>query len=291
MKRSIYTNFPKSSAEYVIADAKWRRSRGDRPSMPYKGIKNPQKALALAEIMINDKSFKDLVVTKISKDSMMRSDGWSFWIDDEWPIKPKVGDITRFYGKGCSVRGLDINGVSCFYQSEEQQRACHLKQLAKWEYEEKADFKKNKTSFDQRYQNLPKVFQQRISRFRANNPDFRWQYESYELFCCEQAMVIVKAVRKRLKNAASKKNLTASEFNKIRPDTRKLILNKLYNLPYQKQLEAISGLDDGHSGNSFGCSMVLAELYLYYPSYVVKLHGALSSLVGSQKYGDIPNAA
>ena len=37
------------SAQYVVAHAAWRKSRGKRPAMGYKGILNPAKALAKAE--------------------------------------------------------------------------------------------------------------------------------------------------------------------------------------------------------------------------------------------------
>lgn len=293
MKRSSYENLPTSSAEYVIADAKWHQSRGGRPVMSYRGIINPKKALNLAFLSINDNQFKDVIVAKVDSSSFTTNDRWSFFIQEEWPIRPKVGDVVRFYGKGIgySVRGVDINGISCFYKTEKQERIYHVKQLAKSEVKEKADFEKNRTSLDQKYNNLPKVFRQRIDKFRNNNPDFRWKYESYEMFCCEQTLIIVKAVNKRLKAAASKKNLTVGEFNKLRPDTKKLILNKLNNMPYEKQLEAISGFDNGHSGNTFSCSMVLAKLYLCHPNYVVKFHGSLSPLVGSLEYGDISKVA
>lgn len=40
------------------------------------------------------------------------------------------------------------------------------------------------------YENLPDAFKKRIDRFRANNPDFRFEFESYELFCCMEAVKI-----------------------------------------------------------------------------------------------------
>jgi len=38
----------RQDAEYVVSHAKWQRSRGRNPSEPYRGEKNPRKALALA---------------------------------------------------------------------------------------------------------------------------------------------------------------------------------------------------------------------------------------------------
>lgn len=39
-----------NGADLVVAHAKWRKSRGKQPSMPYHGIGDPRKALALAKI-------------------------------------------------------------------------------------------------------------------------------------------------------------------------------------------------------------------------------------------------
>lgn len=47
-KRSWQELVPGSFAQ-VIAHAAWRRSRGKEPSMSYRGIRNPRKALAAAE--------------------------------------------------------------------------------------------------------------------------------------------------------------------------------------------------------------------------------------------------
>jgi len=289
MKRSDFAMFPSWSAEYVVAHAKWRQSRGKRPSTVYRGIRNPIKALALATAMSQDKEFKDVVIVEVNEDSFTKVDGWIFGIQKEWNIKPKVGDIARFYGRGIGyiVRGLDINGRQCYYRTKEQQNAKDAKSNADWIAEQKASFEKNKIKLDEKYQKLFKVFQQRIDRFRANNPDFRWKYESYEIFCCEQAMIIVKAVEERLKRAALKKCLNTRRFIKFLPNIKLLILNKLNNLPYEKQKQAIPEISDDHSGNTFGCSMTLAALYLSdCPHNIVRLHGALSPLVGSEEYGD-----
>ena len=50
MKKEILKRFDPQSPEYVIAHAVYKqgRGRGRRPSLSYKGEKNPQKALLLA---------------------------------------------------------------------------------------------------------------------------------------------------------------------------------------------------------------------------------------------------
>lgn len=49
MNSSHLNNLTPGSAEFVVAHARLRRSRGRRPSMSYLGQRNPREALALAE--------------------------------------------------------------------------------------------------------------------------------------------------------------------------------------------------------------------------------------------------
>ena len=100
---------------------------------------------------------------------------------------------------------------------------------------------------------------------RRNNPDFRWKYESYEMMCCTQAV------------------LMADKF----PNQE--LLKEFKDLNYKKQKRMLPGLDEGHSGNSFGCACFLAKLYVNkrYDD-IIKMHGALAALVGSKEYGCVP---
>lgn len=54
-------------------------------------------------------------------------------------------------------------------------------------------------------------------------------------------------------------------------------------LSYEEQREVVPNLNDGHSGNTFGCACALAFAYLDCPENVPKMHGALSPLVGSDE--------
>jgi len=294
MKKSVFVMLSYCwSAEYVIAHAIWQKSRGRMPSMPYRGVRNPKKALALAKIMIKDTQFNDVVIRKADKGSITREDGLSFCIQDEWEVNPKPGDIARFYGRGFGsiVRGLDINGVQCFYRTEEQQNAENARQRAAYEAKQKANFEKNKASLDEKYQNLPKVFQMRIDKFRKNNPDFRWKYESYEMFCCEQAFVIATTISKRLLDETKTKWLSVKEAKKIIYKRAPTAIQNFYEMPWENQRETVPDIADGHSGNTFGCSVRLASFYISkHPKNIVKLHGALAPLVGSKEYGCVARA-
>lgn len=279
------------SAEYVVAHAKRQKSRGKMPSLSYRGISNPKKALALALVMIQDAQFKDSVIKTVDKDSFTKEDGWTFGFSNEWGVTPKPGDIARFYGRGIgsTVRGLDINGVECFYRTEEQQRAENAQQIAKSIAEQKATFEKNKSALNKKFKNLPEIFQWRVKRFRKNNSDFRWKFESYEIFCCEQAVVIAEWTEKELAKEAAKKTLSLYIFKKVYPGKAITLLDEFYELPWEKQHKKIRKLSDGHSGNTFGCAMVLAKMFLSEkPENIANMHGALAPLVGSAEYGCIP---
>lgn len=195
-----------------------------------------------------------------------RYDGWSFFVPPESPIEPNPEMEVRFYGEGIGrpVRGLFLDGVKVFYRTEQEESERHRQWCADREREQKHDFEKNRAETDRRVAALPTVFQERLARFRANNPDFRWKYESYELFCCEQAVEIAKALGSADKVRAFK------------------------DLPWKDQQAAVPALSDGHSGNTFGCACALAYCYLVEPGNFQKMHGALAPLVGSQEYGCIP---
>ncbi len=100
MKKSQIAKFYPWSAEYVVVHAKCRKGRGRRPSMSYRGVRNPEKALALAVAMSKDTQFKDVVVREVGEDSFNREDGFIFGIQKEWGVPIKPGDIDRFYGRG-----------------------------------------------------------------------------------------------------------------------------------------------------------------------------------------------
>ena len=215
----------------------------------------------------DDAEFEEARVANVSGNStdgwsIERSDGWSFGVRPDSPIVPKVGMTARLYGRGLgyTVRGLMLDGVTVFYETAEQHSARMDREHAERDRERRYDFEKNRTDFDRRYRALPEVFQRRLDKFRGNNPDFRWKYESYEMFCCEQAVEIAA---------------------KVKADD----LPEFANLDFAEQRLIVPNLSDGHSGNTFGCAVRLAHLYLTNPEGVVQLHGAMAPLVGSEEYG------
>jgi hypothetical protein len=179
---------------------------------------------------------------------------------------PQIGERVRLWGKGFGypVRGIAVGDVVLRYETEREMRERFDREAAQREREQRAAYEAAREQTEARVAALPEVLRRRIARFRANNPDFGWKYEGYELFVCEQAVVIADALKA--------------------PGA----IQAWRDLPWEAQVAAVPGLDDGHSGNTFGAACVLAHWYLTQPENVVHQHGALSPLVGSDEYGDGP---
>lgn len=217
-----------------------------------------------------DESAENYTIKEIHE----HDDSWSistkedtgFMIKKKWGLEPEVGDIVTLYTQGLSfIRGIDLNGQQVFYKTDAQLEAHHQKEKYRIEKEKEEKFVENKEKMDAQYDALPEVFRKRIARFRFNNPKFRQDYEEYELFCCEQAVIIANALKTPEK---------VKEFKEM---------------DWESQMELIPEIDSGHSGNTFGCAIGLAYWYLNDADIVPKMHGALAPLVGSKEYGEFPN--
>lgn len=192
--------------------------------------------------------------------------GMCFLFDVKYGVKPRVGQVVSFYGAGefRQIRGLKIGTEMVFYRTKEQQEEINRQQAKDYDNNQMKEFEEKKGELDTQYAALPDVFKRRLDKFRTNNPEFRWKYEGYEMFVCTEAMKIAEALSE---NAAS--------------------IRIFAGLSYAEQMRQVK-LADGHSGNTFGAAVHLAWLYSTNPENVVKLHGALAPLVGSEEYGCVP---
>lgn len=180
-------------------------------------------------------------------------------------VTPKAGDAIIVHTKnGSTIRGIDLNGKKIFYKTDEDLEKEHKEWCDNNKKEKEAKFIEDKASLDASYNALPKCFKERIDKFRTNNPNFRVEYEGYEMFCCEEAIVIAKACK------------TAKG------------LREFQDMKHAEQVKFIPELSKEHSGNTFGASCSLAFWYLILPENVTKMHGALANLVGSEEYGCVP---
>lgn len=186
-------------------------------------------------------------------------------VKQKYGVKPKVGDKITIYSTSAfgTVRGIDINDKSLFSKTDMELEAYRIRKLEEYQQKQIEDFKKNEATLDAQYAALPQFFKDRIDRFRSNNPNFRVEFESYEMFCCNEALKIADKL-------------------KTSKEVRSFIVK-----PTDQQMALVPNLDNGHSGNTFGCACHLAIVYLDMPEAVSKVHGSLSPLVGSKAFGDI----
>lgn len=177
---------------------------------------------------------------------------------------PAPGSTMRVYprGLGSSVRGIFIDGNKVYYRTPEEQAERHKQWFADNKAKKAAEALKNAPEVDARVAKLPQPFQDRISGFRKRNPEFQAEYESYELFCCEQAVVLATT----LKSADA-----IGAFSKA---------------DYDDQRAQVPGLDDGHSGNTLGMSIRLAHFFVSDQNDTIrKFHGAFCPITGCEKLG------
>lgn len=219
------------------------------------------------------------VITQVTPYS--DGDGWSVSYGDHWGcgfrdagLEPKVGDLLTTFGQfGYSFHGQALNGEVVWYLTPEEEQAEHERQVAEADQRRRDEFEQNKAKLDTAYAALPETFQQRIDKFRTTNPDFRAQFEGYEMSCCTDAVKLA---------AYCSVNRIATEFEGDEPTAAENVL-AFQKLPWEEQKRA--GVSDGHSGNSFGFVVRLAYLWVTDPGMVVAEHGALTPLVGCEEYG------
>ena len=199
--------------------------------------------------------------------------GWTIVFDGGWhlqiaesPVVPKIGmTVTVFrHAFGSPIRGLLLDGQCIYYRTREEEDAKNKADCEAIDAVRREEFERGRVLMDAQYDGLPQCFRDRIDRFRKNNPNFRWKYESYELFVCVEAVAIAQTIGTAEGVAAfMKKDWTA-------------------------QRSQVPKLSDGHSGNTFGAACRLAMDFLTDENLVRQRHGAMSALVGSKEYGDIP---
>jgi hypothetical protein len=201
--------------------------------------------------------------------SMGLGDGGGFFCPQDSPVEPRPGMTARLYGKGLGyvVRGLFLDGHRVFYRTEAEQAEEDRRQAEDRDKERRYDFEKNRADLDRRFAALPEVFRRRIARFRAGCPSFRWEYEPYELFVCEQAVEIAK------------------ELDGGDPHVNRGAFEMFRSMTFEEQKARVPALSDDHSGNTFGCACALALAYLTNPESVAVMHGAMVPLVGCEAYG------
>jgi hypothetical protein len=200
-------------------------------------------------------------------------------ISDEYNgdgVVPYVGAQYTYWGRGFGSRhrGQAINGRVLWYLTEEEDAAKFHAEVEASQAKRRAEWEAGKDEYFARIAALPEIFRERIALRQRNNPDFDWEYGGYEVFCCEQAVLMAEAFRTRWPGKSG------DDLNEA--------IRRFHDESWDEQRSAVPGLSEDHSGNTFGASVALANHYLQAPEGIPHVRGALSPLVGSCAYGDVP---
>ena len=230
----------------------------------------------------NDNEFEEMTVKTVNPER----GGWELemnhsclWVSEKYdghdsPI-PHPGSSIRIYpGHFRRIRGIIIDGKEAFYRTDEEQRQKDNEDGLKEDVKKQKELEATKEDRDKQWAALPPEFLQRKQRFMQNNETWRRDFETYELFVCEEAMKIVRHFKteKALKKAIVDTKKKHPEFA------------SWWEVCKEHGLE----MDENHSGNTAGSAGELASTYLHNPRYVPFIHGALATLVGCKEYGCPP---
>lgn len=177
---------------------------------------------------------------------------------------PKEGSALRKYPSSffASTRGVFVDGNKVYYRTAAEDALWLAQGQEDADNKKRAEAKANEADVDARVARLPAVLQDRIKGFRERNADFCWEFEPYELFCLEQAVLLAEALKT--------------------PDA----IVAFGKAEYNEQRCSVPALSTEHSGNTFGFSVRLAHLLVSNLDDLVKnYHGALCPLVGCDQYG------
>lgn len=192
----------------------------------------------------------------------------TYWLRPEFAkdLVPKVGDPATVWTENFSLcRGLEIAGRLLFYTTREEAEKQKLAAIAENDSRHQAELDRDREDRDRRRAALPDVLQQRLNRYEAANPNWRRDYEGYELFTVEQAASLA---------AVEKKGDLHKWYERFR------------GLSDAKMKELWPELSDAHSGNTFGYATQIAYwMNRGWDDYVIGGHGAFVPLVGCAKYG------
>jgi hypothetical protein len=210
--------------------------------------------------------------------------GWGVLIP--WPSdKPdgRAGARVRIYGSG-EVYGLSLladgEWVPIFYRTKREREAEFGRWISDNQRRQHEEFEKNRATMDAAYEALPAPLKRRIDRFRAEDSDFRWKDESYEMAACSEAGRLWKraldpAFGKALKavNAKGPKpDAPSSSWDwgendgttdwEDTPENRLIVFDalnsKINGYNFKLMHELMPEMDEGHSGNTWGHAFMFA---------------------------------
>jgi len=204
-------------------------------------------------------------------------DGYGMGLSKKYGVKPEVGQRIRVYTyQGSLIRGVDLDDETVFFMTAEEVEEDQKQRRDKYVAEQKQKFKEQREELDATVASLPEPFQRRIQWFRDHNPDFRWEWEAYELSSCVDAVKIAEWAKEQAAKVA------IPPFSKTPHEN----INWFRELPSDDQRKQIPDLTyDDHSGNTFSAAVMLALHYVIDPEWVFYDHGVGVPLAGCEDYG------
>lgn len=234
--------------------------------------------------------------------------------------EPKVGDDIVVYGQiGYRAWGIDINGQPLFFMTLAEREAEREAEIARMDREREERFEQERDRLDDDYEALPASLKARIDRFRAGNPNFRKDFEGYEMAGLNGAVELAEActdpafgeMLQSLGFKVPSDKVQGKSSYEWTPEDGVEWENTPYNrwraamasntkingYQYQWEAERLPKLAAADSGNLHGYAMIIARFLLaaqgYDPSIpsedgirlLEQYHGAMVPLVGCEAYG------
>jgi hypothetical protein len=211
----------------------------------------------LLEVTEDDPPYEDTTVKDVEASDdgwwVTGNDGWTVFvprlgIDGRTDVEPKVGDRLCLYGSfGHEIEGVRLNDHVVFYRDSAQREAHRRRWLEDYDARQRREFTVRQGALDAEFAALPDLLKARIQRFREEDPQFRVKGEGYEMFACTEAAKIADALAPR------------DVLPDIDPEA---VVKEFYDLPWEEQKRVVPGLDNGHSGNTFGGACMLARMLI-----------------------------
>lgn len=212
-----------------------------------------------------------------------------------WGVSPRPapGQIIRVWSNGSQNHGVTLIGtveglydppVHVYYTTRREREAERGWWLVNNQIRQREEFKVQETRLDELYDTLPPPLKARIDRFRAEDPDFRWREEAYEMASCAEAGRLYRAAMDPATGALLKEHgirlptileqsvwdIPDSDKGVLDwPDTPEMRLraidainSKVNGYNWKLQCELFPWIDPGHSGNTWGHAVKFAWILI-----------------------------
>ena len=202
-------------------------------------------------------------------DPKIPSEKSEFALEKKFNCEPKVGDRIKLRVSAPSnayLLGVMINDVVVWNRFDQEDQEIKDKRKAEHEENLKARFERIQKQLDHDVFVLPAQFQRKIQRLRDNNPDFRWRYEEFEVFCMREAIKIISKLQ------------TIDLIQKFIETKDVNVLKKMVpNLKWKQ-----------YFGNALAVASSYAFFYSTNPRLFHLSHGAMADVYGCKNYGCLP---